>query len=365
MRAVFLGLVCLWLASGCGARHTASRTADAAATRRDEGVRDEFRGALAQMKSGDCAGAVDAFDTVVLRYPESRYVSASLYNAGLCLQRAERWEESALRYERILVSRPGSADTRHARFQLAFLYNETGRFQEALAVTELLEGHTGLSSDERMEVLARRAQALLGLGALDDATAAADDALRFYRTRASGEAVKDPFFAASVTYVRAEVDRLRAEAIAIPEAKVETQHAVLERRAALLLSAQRRYFDAIRVGDSYWAAAAGYRIGAMYETFWDAIMGAPVAPPAYATTHAELTVFRQHYRLRLAELARPLLRHAIRYWELTLAMVERTGVPSEWTDRIHRDLARTRARLSPIADRSEAQPSRDRGGKSG
>jgi hypothetical protein len=72
-------------------------------------------------------------------------------------------------------------------------------------------------------------------------------------------------------------------------------------------------------------------------------------------TAAELEIYRTEYRLRLAELAQPLVRHAIRYWELTLAMVRRTGVRSEWTERIHADLERARARLFSLARRARGQ----------
>ena len=42
---------------------------------------------------------------------------------------------------------------------------------------------------------------------------------------------------------------------------------------------------------------------------------------------------------------KPLIRHAIRYWELTLMMVERTGVRTEWSSRVRDDLERARVRL--------------------
>ncbi len=336
------------LSLGCASRPQ-QRTVHPRARAQTAEARAAFADALAEMKANECGRAVTSFDGIVEAFPESRYVSASLYNAGLCLQRLERWRESTKRYERLLQLRPGSRDTKHTRFQLAFLYIETRRFDDALETTELLLGHTGLTSDERSEVMARYAEALLGKGDLDGAEGAARGALRFHRTRAEGERVRDPFFVASANYTLAETFRLRSERIAIPAAKVEEQHAVLERRAKLLLQAQRTYFDTIELTDPYWASASGYRIGRMYDRFWDAIMTATAPPPKMEMTAPELAVYRKEYRDRLAELAQPLLRHAIRYWELTLAMVQRTGVQSEWTQRIQSDLEKARARLLSIA----------------
>ena len=345
---IALGMV---LSMGCASRgqQTTVPTRARAQTTEARGV---FAEALVQMKAGKCEQAMREFDRVVEMFPKSRYVSPSLYNAGLCLQRLERWSESAKRYERLLDVRPGSRDTKHARFQLAFLYVETRRFDEVLETAELLLGHTGLTSDERSEAMARRAEALLGLRKLDAAAAAAHEALLFYRTRLEDERIHDPFFVASASHTLAETLRLRSELIVIPAAEVEEQHAVLEQRAKLLLRAQHTYFETIRLTDAYWASASGYRIGAMYDRFWNAIMTAPVPPPRTEMTAAELEIYRTEYRLRLAELARPLVRHAIRYWELTLAMVQRTGVRSEWTERIRADLERARARLVSLASRA-------------
>ena len=39
----------------------------------------------------------------------------------------------------------------------------------------------------------------------------------------------------------------------------------LDEKARLLLKAQRRYIQAIRLNDYEWAAASGYQVGALYE----------------------------------------------------------------------------------------------------
>ncbi|MEM7137991.1 MAG: tetratricopeptide repeat protein [Myxococcota bacterium] len=353
MRAPLLVAVVCALMTACAARQSTSSIAPDL-DRDENAARLAFGGALARLHARACDAAVEGFDRLVVEFPESRYVSASLYNAGLCLQRMSRWGDAVDRYEHLLALRPGSHDTKHARFQLAFLYIETKRYDDALEVAERLEGQPGLTSDERSEIMARRAEALLGTGAIEDAARAAEDALVFFRTRSDRDRVRDPFFAASASYTYAESIRLRSEAIQVPAAEVEAQHAVLETRAALLLQAQRAYFDTMRYRDAYWASAAGYRIGAMYDRFWDAVIEAPVPPPTRTLSAEERTIYDLQYRRRLAELAQPLVRHAIRYWELTLSMVARTGVDSEWTTRIEADLERVRARLVPLAQRPVA-----------
>ncbi len=309
-----------------------------------------FQQGLDLMRQGNCDAANDAFHRISLAFPQSRYLSASLYNAGLCLQRQSRWSEATKRYETLLRVRPNSRDVKHALFQLAFLYLETSRWEDALGVTEALLGRSDLDSDEEVEAMARRAAALLGEAKLEAAAATAQAALRFYRTRSEQARVKDPHFVASASFTLAETLRLRSEAIRIPLAAVHEQHQILESRAQLLLAAQRAYFDTMRLTDAYWASASGYRIGAMYDAFWREIMSAPVPLPKTPMSTEECDFYKEAYRTRLAELVSPLTRHAIRYWELTLDMVARTGVDSEWTERIREELAEVRSRFQPRAD---------------
>jgi hypothetical protein len=51
------------------------------------------------------------------------------------------------------------------------------------------------------------------------------------------------------------------------------------------------------------------------------------------------------YHDELAKLIKPLIRHAIRYWEMTLMFIERTGMKTTWGEKTKTDLARVRALL--------------------
>jgi hypothetical protein len=126
--------------------------------------------------------------------------------------------------------------------------------------------------------------------------------------------------------------------VSFPDTTQAELQAALVKRAEILLEAQRAYWDTCRQGNEYWASAAGHRIGEMYDRLWHDIMAAPI--PAQLSPAA-----KEVYPAELAKFLKPLLRHAIRYWELTLMMVERTGVQSDWAARTKQDLERTRALL--------------------
>lgn len=324
-------------------RLVASRTAGGELSVEAFTAEDLFREGNALVHGGRCAEAVAHFDRVAREFASSRFVSPALYNAGLCLQEAGDLAGAVRRYEDLVRLVPGSGDVRHARLQLAAALVGLERWAEALAQAEALLERDDLDEAERLESHARRAQALLGLGRYEDAEAAARSTTAYFRVHR--EALPDEHFAAAGQFVLAETLRARAEEIEIPAADALTQHAALERRASLVLDAQRAYYDAIRLTDAYWASASGYRVGEMYESLWFALTHAPVPPPEHDLGEAALVVYRERFREELAARVRPLVRHAIHYWELTLMMVERTGATGEWVDRTRAELERARTVL--------------------
>jgi hypothetical protein len=233
---------------------------------------------------------------------------------------------------------PDGPDAKDAAFQLLALSLGLEHWQEALESAETILTRTDLSTTDRLEALSQRVSALVELGRLDEAAVEARGAVAYYRTRTADQVVSDPFFAAQSNYLLAETFRRRAGAMQFTATDLQSQREVLTHRAELLLEAQREYFNTIQFQNARWAAAAGYQIGRMYDDLWQAIIGAPA--PEDLSREA-----RDVYRVELAKLIEPLIRHAIRYWELTLMMIERTGAGQEWMERTKQELEKARERL--------------------
>ncbi len=295
---------------------------------------DLFLRANVELDAGRCLEAVALYDKLAAEFPSNGYVSASLYNAGLCLAHDARHEDALGRFEKLVSELPTSPDVKHASFQAGHLNVTLKRWDAALSNADALLSRTDLEIGERLEAMVTRAQACLGKNDLPEARHQATQAISFYRTHAVQQ-FPDAYFISAAAFVLAETTRLQGESMAFPDTNQDEQRAVLVKRAQLLLDAQREYFDAIRYTDPSWASAAGHRIGGMYDKLWHDLMAAPV-PQALSSGAKEL------YPQEMAKLIKPLLRHAIRYWELTLMMVERTGVRSEWADKTRDDLERTR-----------------------
>jgi len=297
------------------------------------------------MNQGRCGEAISAYDRVADEFPASRWVSPALYNAGLCARDQGDLAAAAARFERLFEMRPDSPDVRDARFVVTAIYIELERWEDALGMADLLLRDEDLEVAERIEAMSRRAQALLGLGRLDDARKEGESTVAYFRGQPEEERPRDDYFISAAAFVWAETLRHEAEEIRLPDASASEQHDALERRAQAILDAQQAYNRAIRFGNPHWAAASGYRIGAMYDAFWTVITSSPVPEPESEMSSEERTAFRQEYRTTLARVVKPLIRHAIRFWESTLLMVERTGVQSEWALQARQDLELARSRL--------------------
>ena len=311
-----------------------------------------FAEGLAAHRAGDCAAAELSYLRVADDFTEGRYAEAALYHAALCHQRAGDRARAKVIYARLVATYPATRDARHARFQLAAIAVADEAWQEALVLADALLT-TELSTDERMEALVRRNQALLGLDRVVLALEAADGAVRYLRSRPEADPVDSTYFAAAAQFTLGEAHRRTAESITLPPGTVDIQRPFLDRRAEHVLAAQRAYFDTIRTRDPEWSAVAGHRIGGLYDAFFEMIVDAPAPPPPSELTAQNPDEYEREYRRALSLLAKPLLRHSIRYWELALMLIERNGVPTEWTDRIEADLARVRARLAALPEGEE------------
>ncbi len=298
-----------------------------------------FSQATDLLNAKQCHEAAAGYDKLVAEFPDSEYVASALYNAGLCFQALGEFAPAAEHYAQVLKLRPDWEDSKDAKFQLAEVLVQLERWADVLSTSEELLTHEDLTQEERLEAMARRSQGLLGAARYDEAESYAQSALSYFRTRPKESPIRDEFFAAACNYVLAEVYRTREESTPFPEG-LEPQKAVLIRRAELLLQAQREYFNTIsfqNLDNLHWAAASGYRIGHMYDELWHAIMSAPV-PQNLRNAQGEAA-----YHEELAKLIKPLIRHAIRYFELTLMFIERTSMNTPWAAKTKTDLERVRA----------------------
>ena len=307
-----------------------------------------FQAANRELSQGHCDRALPLYDRLADQFRDSRFVSASLYNAGLCSEELHRDAAAIQRYELLQSRLPDSPDIKDSLFRQGGCLERLSRWNEVVSAFERVLAREDLSGDERMEAMVRRGVGVFQLGELDRADALMREAIVYYRHGSGAEPIQTDYFMGQAQYMVGEVLRTRMEAIRFSPSEA-AMRIELEEKSRLLLDAQAAYILAIRVTNPHWAAAAGYRIGTLFSTLYDHIMAAPVPPELDAEQ-------REIYFQELRRQIQPLVDKAVRVWSRTMEMGVRTGLgQNEWVERTEREMARLRA-LQPPATPNPTSP---------
>lgn len=287
----------------------------------------------------DFDAALALFDRIVAEWPQSSYAVPALYNAGLSLEAKGDLATAAQRYRRITVEYPTSKDVLDAWYRLGFVLAEAKSWPAAVDTYGKILERKDLTLGDRLEALARRGVAQLNAHDVLAAEHTFRDELAFYHAHESEERLDSDFFVAMGAYYLGECahEQYRALPVRLPEKQMTRD---LEAKARMLLVAQSRFIDAMRVNNGEWATAAGFQIGSLYREFYDDLVGAPVPP--------ELTgEARDVYLEEVRKQVRNLLQKAITIHEKNVMMAERIGEKNDWVRRSNEQLEQLKRLVMP------------------
>jgi tetratricopeptide (TPR) repeat protein len=296
--------------------------------------------------------AIRAYDRVLKEFQDSRYTGAALYNAGLAYQGKKDWDGALARFKTLCEGYGDSSDAKDGLFQLGATYAELNNWPMSARVLAQALDRKDLTSDDRLEALARRGFAQFQLKDLDTAERTFRSAVTFFHQIETEERLETDFYLALAMYHLGQVshERFRAVALRLPEKQMGID---LEAKAHLLLASQRQYIDTIKLGNPGWASASGFQIGSLYEELYDAFIHAPVpAELLRPDAHEKLDVYYGEVRKKI----RILLEKSVRTHESNLLMMERLGVHNEWRDKSKLAYAKIQELLDP-SYRPAFQPS--------
>lgn len=298
-----------------------------------------FERAGAAYRDQKFADATQLFDRVVREYPDSRYVVPSLYNAGLALEAQHDIDGAIARYKRITVEHDKDKDVLDAWFRMGLVFNDAKNFTAAADVYAQIATRKDLTLPDRVEAMARRGVAQFAQKDWMASERTLRETLAWYRQHESEERLDNDFFLAEAAYYLGEVahEQYRALPVRLPEKQMAKD---LEAKARLLLVAQSRFIDAMKVNHVEWATAAGFQIGELYREFYDDIVGAPV--PSQLKGEA-----RDVYLEEVKKQVKTLLQKAIAIHEKNVLMAERLGEDNEWVRRSNQQMDQLRKLVLP------------------
>jgi tetratricopeptide (TPR) repeat protein len=299
-----------------------------------------FEQAGADLEAQRYDEAIRGYDRLVATFPDSRYVVAALYNAGLALEGKQDFGGAATRYRAIVDQHPQSKDVLDALFRMGACYAEINNWAaSAEAFGHVLE-RSDLALGDHVEALARRGLAQYQLKDLPASERSFREALNVFRANEAVERLDNDFFVAMSQFYLGEIahEDFRALPLRLPQKQLAKD---LESKAEALLTTQARYVDTARIKNPAWATAAGHQIATLYKEFYDAMLTAPM-PPELKTDELKKIYFDE-----LRQKIEPLLRKAIHAHELTLGVAERFGLDNDWVRKSNEEMAQLRALLNP------------------
>jgi tetratricopeptide (TPR) repeat protein len=299
-----------------------------------------FERAGAAYRDQKFAEATQLFDRVVTDYPDSRYVVPSLYNAGLALEAQHDIDAAIARYKRITIEhRSETNDVLDAWYRMGLVFSDAKNYAAAADIYAQILTRKDLTLPDRVEAMARRGVAQFAQKDWIASERTFRETLAWYRAHENEERLDNDFFLAQAAYYLGEVahEQYRSLPVRLPEKQLAKD---LEAKARLLLVAQSRFIDAMKVNHVEWATAAGFQIGELYREFYDDIVSAPVPPELKGEA-------RDVYRDEVKKQVKTLLQKAISIHEKNVLMAERLGEDNQWVHRSNQQMEQLRKLLLP------------------
>ncbi len=286
--------------------------------------------------------AIGFYQRLIEHFPASQHARPALYNKGLAERDKKDFVAATASFKSLAERYPDHADAKDALFQLGACFAELSNWPTSAEVFARILDRKDLNADDRVEALARRGFAQWNLDDLDGADRIFRQVLAFKQSVEGQERLSTDFFLAFSQYHLGLIThkRFAASPIRLPEKQMDRD---LDKKAALLLKAQRSYIETIKYGHPGWASAAGYQVGSLYEQLYDAFMLAPV--PTDVTGEV-----REVYMEELHKKIRILLEKSLRWQRENLLMMERLGsTKSDWAEKSKASYAKILHLLDPAA----------------
>jgi putative Holliday junction resolvase len=304
------------------------------------------------MSGGAHEEAIFYFEKLIREFPKSEYVMPARYNLGNCflkLRESDRAMESMTLYLELLPADATPQDRADAIFRQGHIYAQKKEYETMAklfdkAVKEMIPtpmrieakvnagiGYFMLEQDE------------LAFERFTNARQSYMDAPRKDRIEAKYHAAQSLFYLAELKrkvftdydLVMPSSQELKTSGGSMEEILIKQ----LSQKCTYLMNAQRAYVRTIRDGHAGWAAAAGYKVGTLYESLYDNLENLPLPDDL---TEEEKDVYEEMVKEKIAVL----LRKAVRIWEMNMRMALRSGAENVWVERTSISIARIKTYIS-------------------
>ncbi len=281
--------------------------------------------------------AILVYQRLIEEFPDSTLFDPASFNLGLLFEAEKQYENAANAYFGITSKDEPTTEGRRrtwmdAHYRLAVNFGKLGYWWKSVAVFDAILDLPWLDNDDRLEALTGRGIAIQETGELDAAEVALSAVLIFYRRAQRSGRIADRSLVAEAAFRLGEISRQRYLGVQLQfPVKLLTERLTV--KCEHLISAQHRYIRAIRNGDTHTVAAAGFRIGALYEDLYDKIVG--------LQTPEELDVEQADvYQEEVRNKVNVLVKKALKIYEQALMIGHSTGGDNVWVKQLQASIER-------------------------
>jgi tetratricopeptide (TPR) repeat protein len=298
-----------------------------------------FDEAYALYQKGAYEQARDAYERILAQFPGTVLAPPATFNLALCHERLGDLDAAAELYDSVVEEHPASAAALDAMFRRGYCLEELGRHDAAVDQYGEVLALPDVPGEDVLEAMSRIGHIHLADGELEQAEDTLTAAVQYYVKQSQVERFENAYYAGQAQYDLAELWRLRFEQVGFStdEAAIRGE---LDVKLGHMVEASDAYVQTIKIGNYYWAVAAGYQVGQLLRTLYDDMMAAPL-PPELDTQELVETYYEY-----LEDYIRPLLSRAVSVWEKTLLMAERVGIECKWVEMTEDKLSETRGMLA-------------------
>ncbi len=289
--------------------------------------------------------AVASYDKLLKNFPSSRFISPALYNTGLAFEWMGKFDQAAVRYQKLIRRFGPSKEAIDAGFRLGGCFAELANWPTSAQTFAELLARKDLSASDRIEAMSRMGLAYFRLGDMRACKSTLRAVGDFHNQIETMERLDTDFFLAMAQYYLAAIPHLDFRNLKVDPGKKMASS--MDHKARLLLLSQAGYIKAIKVKNPYWATAAGFQIGSLYQEFYRVLVTTLPDFKAKALNNAKLAKItveqaehqlNQVYMEEVHKTVKPLLSKAIRVFETNVLMAERVGIKGQWVGKSQHQL---------------------------
>lgn len=299
-------------------------------TPNDAGTAEElFEKGRNYLSEGKHPEAIEVLEAVAQGSDNFQLTGKALYYLGNAYEAVGDREKAINRYDTLLKKYPDSELTKPTLIKLSRNLITQEKWNQALSNADKLLQRGDLSIAEAIEANGAKGYAAAEIGDMVTARRFVERARDYMEKNSIGIAGKISHEVTQVYFALAEIERIECEKINFnpPPDPPEKFPEEFERRAQKLLDAQRYYTDAMRTTDATWATMAGYRVGKLYQQLHQDVMA--MNGPARETTAEKRDLADAVIRV----LYKVLLVKGLKMMTSTVGVVERTHENSVWAER--------------------------------